>query len=74
MIFGFIGQGHRHKVMVTRSKSVSWEVPLTSKSPVYGPAKKKLRSTTWGVFKDYAVSFVSQFIHEVILSNTCYLC
>ena len=45
-----MGQGHRSKVM--RSRIVQWDVPLTSESiVVMDLPKKKLRNTTWGVFK-----------------------
>ncbi len=53
---GVIGQGHRSKVKGMRSKNVHWDVPLTSKSIVMMDLpKKKIRNTTWGVFKAYAV-------------------
>ncbi len=57
-----MGQGHRSKVKVTRSKNVRWEASLTSESLVYGPApmdlpKKKFRHTAWGVFIAYAFFF-----------------
>ncbi len=29
---GYLGQGHRSKVKVTRSKNVHWDIPLTSES------------------------------------------
>ncbi len=53
-----VGQGHRSKVKVTRSKNVHNDVPLTSKSLVYIWTKKKLRNrtgrnTAWGVSKAY---------------------
>ena len=39
---GYLGQGHRSKVKVMRSKNVHWNIPLTSESL----PKKKLRNTT----------------------------
>ena len=59
---GRIGQAYRHrsrsyrsKVKVTRLMTVRWDIPLASESSMDLP-KKKLRNTTWGVFKAYAVS------------------
>ncbi len=41
-----------------RSKNVSWDVPLTFKSRVYGPAKEETQEYDVGVFKAYVVFFL----------------
>ena len=49
---GYLGQGHRSSVKVTRSKNVHWDVPLTSESIVtIDLPKMKLRNMTWGFSK-----------------------
>ncbi len=49
-------RSYRSKVKVTRSTTLRWDVPLTSERMSMDLPKKKLRNTTWGVFKAYAVS------------------
>ncbi len=52
-----MGQCHRLKAKVTRSKNVSWEVPLTSKSHVYGHAKEETQEYDVGCFQSVCVFF-----------------
>ncbi len=43
-----IGQGHRSKVKVMRSKNDNWDVPLTSENLVTrGPAKEETKEYDW---------------------------
>ena len=47
---GYLGQGHKSKVKVTRSKNVHWDAPLTSESLVYRPAKEEIQEYDVGCF------------------------
>ncbi len=40
----------------------NYEIDVYSDSLVFGPAKKKLSNTTWGVFKAYVVSLSVMYI------------
>ncbi len=68
----YVGQGQRSgsKVRVMRSKNVHWDIPLTSDKIVQMDLpKKKLRNTTWGVFKSYAFFLFILSFHTVWLPS-----
>ncbi len=69
---GYLGQVHRSrsKVKVTRSKNVSWDIPLTFKSRVYGPAKEETQEYDVECFQSIC-SFLNIYIqihtHSIII-------
>ena len=63
---GYLGQGHRSKVKITRSKNVHWDVTLTSESIVMMDLpKKNLRNMT-GVFNAYALSLFTGSVPSLV--------
>ena len=74
-----LGQVHRSKVKVTGSKNVHLDVPLTSESPSYRPAKEEAREYNWWeynvrCFQSVCVCFCHRFLKVLLNSVSDNIC